>query len=89
MDDVVKKDWIERAIETFRYHRSKLLTEDKWTATLTAHKLGRSIGSVSEDLKIARWFRTHQKDIEKCEYAYEALSFIKKKEKKMELEELD
>lgn len=87
MDDVVKKDWIERAVETFKFHRTKLQSQDKWTATLTAKELRRSVGSVCEDLKIARWMRTHPKDIEKFEYAYEALEWIKEREKKMEIGE--
>lgn len=88
-DNLIKKDWIERAKLTFRFHRSKLLSTDKWTASLTAKALNRSISSVTEDLKIARWLRTHSKELEKFKYASEALSFIKEKEKKMDLEDID
>ena len=87
MNDLIKKDWLERATATFKFHRSRLTSEDKWTATLTAKALNRSIGSISEDLKIARWYRTNKADIDKFDYSYEALEWIREKEKKMSLEE--
>lgn len=88
-DDLIKKDWIDRAIETFRFHRSKLQTHEKWTATLTAKELRRSISRVTEDLKVARWLRTHENEIRKFDHQYQALAWIKEKERKMNLQDLD
>jgi transcriptional regulator len=79
------QEWIEKAKETFKFHRSKLISNEKWTATATAKALKRSVGSVSEDLMIARWLRTHEKQIERCETAYQALEFIRKAKKSMDM----
>lgn len=81
--------WIERAKETHRFHRSKLLSDDKWTTTRTAKALRRSIGSVSEDLLICRWLKTHEKELLKFEYAYQALEFIRDKQREEEREEVE
>jgi hypothetical protein len=81
--------WIEKAKETYRYHRSKLLSNDKWTVGQTAKSLRRSLGSISEDLLIARWCRTHEKQIEKFKYAYEALEFIREKQKEQDIAEIE
>lgn len=81
--------YITKAKETYNYHRSKLLANDKWTTVQTAKALRRSIGGVSEDLIIARWCRTHEKELEKFKYAYEALDFIRRKQKEQEVAEID
>ncbi len=83
MKPPVKSSWLEKAEEVFRFHRSKLLAHEKWMVLDTANALERSIGSVSEDLKIARWYRTHKEKIESFEYAKEALKWIKEEEKKI------
>ena len=83
MKPPVKSSWLEKAEEVFRFHRSKLLAHDNWNVEDTASALSRSIGSVSEDLKIARWYRTHKEKIESFEYAKEALKWIKEEEKKI------
>ncbi len=83
MKPPVKSSWLEKAEEVFRFHRSKLLAHDNWIVENTANALNRSIGGVSEDLKIARWYRTHKEKIESFEYAKEALKWIKEEEKKI------
>ncbi len=80
--------WLERAKETYKFHRSKLLANDKWNTTLTAKSLRRSIGSVSEDLTIARFCKDNEKEIEKMKYAYEALDYIREKDREEEREEV-
>jgi hypothetical protein len=84
--DPVKVEWIDKAKDIFRFHRSKLVTNERWTLTLTAKALKRSIGSVGEDIMIARWLRTHEKDICRCDTRAEALDFIRTKKKKMDME---
>jgi len=81
--------WIEKAKETYKFHRSKLLSEDKWTAAMTAKSLRRSLGGVSEDLLICRWCKTHEKQLEKFKYAYEALEFIREKQRELDLDEIE
>ncbi len=81
--------WLEKALETFRFHRSKLLFQDGWTVTLTAKALRRSYGSVAEDLLIARWSRSHEKQLEQFKNAYEALEFIRKKKKEQDRDEIE
>lgn len=78
-----------RAKETHKYHRSKRLLEPKWNVSLTAKALRRSIGSISEDLTIARWAKTHEKKIEKFKYAYEAIEWIKKIQYEQDLTEIE
>lgn len=81
--------WLTKAKETYRYHREKLLSNDKWTTVNTAKALRRSLGSISEDLLIARWCRTHESQLQRFKYAYEALEFIREKQKERELEEIE
>jgi hypothetical protein len=82
-----EQEWIEKAKRTFEFHRSKLRVNDKWTIKSTATELKRAIGSVSEDILIARWLRTHENQLRKFSTAYEALAFIRDRQKKMDLEE--
>jgi hypothetical protein len=82
----IKQDWIEQARDIFRFHRSKLLSNNKWTITLTAKALKRAVGSVGEDIMIARWLRTHENHLLKCDTRTEALEFIREKKKSMDLE---
>lgn len=80
------QDWIEKARKTFQFHRSKLLTNDKWRIKDTATALKRSEGSVNEDIMIARWLRTHEKEISRQRTVRDCLEFIREKKKKMDLE---
>ena len=81
--------YLERAKDTYRFYRSKRLSDDRWTIAKTAKALRRSIGSISEDLMIVKWLRTHDGDLEKFDYANEAIKFIREKQKEQDLEELD
>jgi len=82
-----QEKWLVKALETFKFHQSRLRTYDDWTVTRTAISLGQSVGSTSEDLMIARWHRTHKEQMEAFEYAKDALKFIRAEEKKRDLEE--
>jgi hypothetical protein len=57
-----------------------------WRVANTAKALKRSIGGVSEDLLIASWMKTHGDKIKSCQYAYEALMFIRDKKKTLALD---
>lgn len=80
---VAKQTWVDRAITTYNYHCSKLKENEDWTIEQTASTLRRSIGSISEDLLIASWLRTHEIKIKEFKYAYQALAFIRDKKKRM------
>ena len=79
-------DWLKQARQTAEYHRSQRLTHDKkWTLTQTAKALRRSLGSICEDILIARESKIY--DLEQFEFQFEALNFIRLKKKERELEE--
>lgn len=80
--------WLQKAKETYKFHRSKLLKEERWTINQTAKVLRRSLGSICEDLLIAKWLKTDEEKLEKFTYAYEALEFIRKKQRESELDEI-
>ena len=84
--DVSGHKWLEKATATYNFHRSKLILDNEWNITKTARALRRSIGSIGEDLMIARWYKTHRKQLERIDNAYEVLEFIRKRKKEMELE---
>lgn len=87
MTDVPK--WIEKAKETYRYHRSKLLADQSWNTVKTAKSLKRSIGSISEDLMVARFCKDGENQIIKFKNRYEGIDYIReslKKEETMEIE---
>lgn len=85
----MEQKWLERAKDTYRFHRSKLLSNDKWTVAMTAKALRRSSGSISEDILIVKWLKTHEKQLEKFERAYEALAFIRRRKKELDHPEID
>jgi len=81
--------WIERAKETRKFHRSKILTDEKWTIQQTAKALRRSLGGICEDLLIAKWLKTHETKLERFDYAYQALEFIRDKQREDDLDEIE
>ena len=89
MKPPVKQSWIERAIEIRRFHIQQLKDESNWTIEKTAKVLNRSIGSVSQDLLIASWLRTHEKQLKRCDSMRDALAWIRLKQKEIRLEEVD
>lgn len=78
--------WIERARATRQYHSEQKKKDFKWRVSDTAACLNRSIGSISEDLLIAKWLKTHEEEIRKFETAREALTFVKELERALEME---
>ncbi len=78
--------YLTKAKETYFFHKSKLLSNDKWTMNQTARSLRRSLGGISEDLIIARFCKEHEDELKKFDYAYEALEYIRKRKKEADLE---
>lgn len=89
MSNPVKLSWIERAKETHNFHVSKVREDRKWKRADTARALKRSLGSISEDLLIASWMRTHRSQLERFDYAKDALVWIRKREIQLETEEIE
>jgi hypothetical protein len=77
---LVKKTWLQRAVDTYNFHCCKLKEKPRWTQKDTADALGRSSGSISEDMLIASWLRTHEDKIKSFKYAKDCLAFIREKE---------
>lgn len=85
----VKRNWIDKCVDIYNFHITQLKEERNWTVEKTAAALNRSIGSVSQDLTIATWLRTHEKQIRKFTCAKDALEFIKNKKREMKVRELE
>ena len=83
----VKQSWLDKAKATRKFHITKKKEDKTWTTGKTAKELRRSIGSVSEDILIADWSRSHPEQIESFDYAYEALEFIRMKKNHFDVED--
>ena len=81
-----KLSWLERAIETNKFHIEKLRIDAKWTIDKTAKALHRSHGSIDEDLLLASWLKTNPK-LEALKTAKEALAAIRKYRKALRIRE--
>ena len=84
----VKVNWLERAIQVYNFHTAQLRDEPKWTIQKTANALNRSFGSVSQDLLLASWSRTHEKQLKRFRSMKDALEFVRSKEREMRIQEL-
>jgi len=85
----IKLHWIERCIEIHRFHVQQLKDENNWTIEKTAKALNRSIGSVSQDLLLASWFKSHEKQLRRFNCMKDALEFVREKKKEIQLAEVD
>jgi hypothetical protein len=81
----IKLNWLDRAIEINKFHATQLKDEPGWTITKTAKMLNRSVGSVAEDLLIASWLKTHEKQLKRFNSMREALAFVRSKKREMRL----
>jgi hypothetical protein len=78
-----KKEWVERVIKTQNFHIDNIKSHEKrWTVRDTARELKRSLGSISQDLMLALWFRTHREVLEKMEYK-DAIEYVRSRKHKM------
>jgi len=82
----VKSHFLDRAIEIRRFHVEQCKEESNWTIDKTAKALNRSTGSVSQDLLLASWVKTHEKQLRRCNSMRDALEFVREKQKEMRLE---
>lgn len=85
----VKQNWIDRCVDIHKFHIEQLKAESHWTIENTATALNRSTGSISEDLLLANWLKTHDKQIRRCSSRRDALAWIRVRQREMRLEEVD
>lgn len=85
----VKSHWIDRAVDVHNFHVSQVKAEPGWTIVKTAKVLNRSLGSISQDLTLASWLKTHEKVLRRFSNAKDALDFIREKKKELKTQELD
>jgi len=76
-----KEHWLDRAIQVYNFHIKQIKDEHNWTMQKTATILNRSIGSISNDITIANWSKTHEKQLRRFKSARMALDYIHGKEK--------
>lgn len=85
----VKQHWISKCVDIHNFHVTQMKDESNWTIEKTAKSLSRSVGSVCQDLLIASWLKTHEKQLRRFRNAKDALEFIRNKKKEMRTQELD
>ena len=81
----IKQTWIDRCMDIYSFHVSQLKEEPSWTMEKTAKALQRSIGSVSQDLLLASWMKTHEKQLRKFTSAKDALDFVRNRKREMRI----
>lgn len=81
-------EWVKQVKSVHNFHVSKLKENPKWRLSDTAKALKKSIGAISQELKVASWLRTHEDKLIKFEYFHHALEYIRKRKHKLSLEEI-
>lgn len=84
-----KLDWLDRAVEVYNYHVGMCKAERNWTIVRTAKDLNRSVGSVSQDITLASWVRTHERQLRRFASMRDALEYIREKKTEMKLREIE
>ena len=75
-----KRTWQENAKTIELYHLRQLLEHLSWSERKTARELNRSIGSVSEDLRLSLALRIYP-EVSEFKTREEALDYLKRKKK--------
>lgn len=86
---LAKLNWLDRAVQVYNYHVDLCKTEKRWTIEKTAHSLNRSVGSVSQDITVASWTRTHEKQLRRFNCMRDAIEYIREKKAEMRSQEID
>lgn len=85
----VKQTWVSRCVDIHNFHVSQVKAVPGWTVEETAKSLCRSVGSVSQDLLLASWLRTHEKQLKRFRNAKDALEFVRARKREMKTQELE
>lgn len=86
---LVRLGWLDRAVQVYNYHANLCREEKGWTIEKTATTLNRSIGSVSQDITVASWVKTHEKQLRRFHSMRDALEYIREKKQEMRGREID
>jgi hypothetical protein len=90
---LTKLDWLDRAIQVHNYHAGLCKEQSqlgkKWTIVQTAEMLNRSVGSVSQDITVAQWAKTHDRILRKYNSMRDALDFIRQRKQEMRHSEIE
>jgi len=73
-----KPTWQERVKEVLAYHIQCMHKDRYWTIKKTAKELNRSVGSVSQDINLAYFIRSHPQ-VENLRTYVQALEWMKAK----------
>jgi len=76
-----KQAWLETCINIHNFHVERIRIDEKWNYRDTAAELDRSLGSVSQCIKVARWVKTHQSKIQSFSDLKSCLEWIREMEK--------
>jgi hypothetical protein len=58
-----RQSWLEACLAIHRFHIERINIDTKWQYRDTARELHRSLGSVAQAIKVARWLKTHENKI--------------------------
>lgn len=86
---LAKLGWLDRAVQVYNYHIGLCKSEKAWTIEKTAKSLNRSVGSVSQDITVASWTKTHEKQLRRFRSMRDALDYIREKKSEMKHQEID
>lgn len=86
---LLKLGWLDRAVQVYNYHVQSCKAESGWTIQKTAQQLNRSVGSVSQDITVASWTKTHEKQLRRFHIMKDALEYIKEKKAEMKSQEIE
>lgn len=85
MKEKEKPAWLQRAISTYNYHALQCKNDPKWTLAKTAKKTGRAIGPISEDIRVAEYYKVYPDKILSFQYMIEAIDYVKSKKNSVDL----
>lgn len=77
------RNWLARALETQNFHAEKLKIHQRWSLDDTAALLNRAKGSVSEDLQIVSWLKTHENKIRSFKRRGDCVAFIRERKREL------
>lgn len=89
MNHLAKLGWLDRAVQVYNYHVQLCKSERNWTIVKTASSLNRSVGSVSQDITVASWTKTHEKQLRRFHTMKSALEYIREKKFEMKSTEIE
>jgi hypothetical protein len=84
-----RPEWIARCVNTYNYHAKKLRENSAWKLQDSARTLGRSVGSICEDILLATWVKTDEDKLVKFKYIRDALVYCRERQRKLDQKEID